>query len=112
MKFDITANLTPGFGTIRLVVGVIIFSVELKELISHSHSFDILTLIICTKQDEGGVCGENYFIGWESIRSAAKLDFGVAIVLSVWQGPTSGIRVIIILVIPPYPSFVKPCLTQ
>ena len=85
MKLDIVVHCSIGSGSPRLVVVVIIFSVPSEEILSKIHAFDVLTLIGSLIQDEGGVSGEYYFVGCESISATAVLNFGVLFVLAVWQ---------------------------
>ena len=105
MKLDVVVHFSIGYGSPIFVVGVIIFSVPSEVILSKLHVFDVLTLIgTCLIQDEGDVSGEYYFIGCKSISAAAVLDFGVLIVPAVWHSLTPGVPVVIILVIPFYPS--------
>ena len=96
MKLDVAVHFSIRSGSPRLVVGVIIFSVPSEEILSKIHAFDVLTLIGCLIQDEGDVGGEYYFIGCESISATAVLNFGVLIVLAVWQRIMLGVPIAII----------------
>ena len=108
MKLDVVVHFSIGSGSPRVVVSrETVFSVPPEEILSKIHAFDVLTLIGCLIQDEGGVSREYYFIACETISAAAVLHFGVLIVLALWQRPSSAVLVATpcnILVIPFYPS--------
>ena len=107
IKLDVSVHFSIGSGSPRVVVSrENALSVPPEETLSNIHVFDVLTLMGGLIQDEGGVSGEYYFIACETISAAAVLNFGVLIVLAVWQRPSSAVLVVTpcILVIPFYPS--------
>ena len=67
--FDIlgVAHVSSGYGSTISIVGVFVFSVPSKELFSHFHAMNVLTLIAKLHQDEGGGSGESNGIGRETV---------------------------------------------
>ena len=63
---------------------VVIFSVPKEVLVIHFHSMDTLTLMSQPKQYERGVCGEINRSSGLTISTAAKVDCGVSVILTVW----------------------------
>ena len=85
-------------------MGVFVFSVPSKELFSHFHAMNVLTLIAKLHQDEGGGSGESNGIGRETVGAAAEVHFGVLSILAIRKRPTVFVSTIFILVIPFDPS--------
>ena len=112
---DIIANRRERNGTTEFVIGVGIFTIPMKILASHIHSFDKLTEMVSTglQQDEGGVGGERNEIGCISIRAAAVVDFGIANVQRpIWERTAVLVNVVVIFVIPIDISRGETCATK